>query len=117
MGSGWSRIGRIVAEERCSSVDERLGWERGRLEPGSGSYSCGKGQRDVGLVRNGHHPGILGCSISHHKIHRRIGWMCHIDRRSCAGLGLVDIAAEQAEGSAVVVLAGRRASDRRRLGI
>lgn len=125
MGSVWSRIGRSsvvghccnCVEGRCNSVDERPGWERELLEPGSGSCSCGKVQLDVGLGRNGHHLGIPGCSISRHKIHRRIGSRCRIDRRSCVAIGSVDIAAEQAAGSAVVALAVRRASDRRWLGI
>lgn len=125
MGSVWSHIGRSsvvehccnCVEGRCSSVDERLGLELERLEPGSGSYNCGKVRLDVGSGQSDHHLGTMGCSISRHKLRRRIGLRCRIDRRSCVAIGSVDIAAEQAEGSAVVVLAERLASDRRWLGI
>lgn len=125
MGSVWSRIGRSSVEGhycncvggRCNFVDELMEWEREQLVPRSDSCSYGKVQLDVELTRNDHHLGILGCSISRHKLHRRIGSRCRIDRRSCVAIGSVYIVAEQAEGSAVEVLVERLASGRRWLGI
>lgn len=125
MGSGWFRIAAVAGDlgcswlvERCSSVDGRLGLER-ELGLAVGSYSSGLVQIDVavGLELNDHHLGNLGCSIFRHKIHHRTGWTCHIGRRSCVAIGLVDIVAELAEGLAVVVLVERLANGHRWLGI
>lgn len=73
---------------------------------------------DVGLGLSGRHLGSLGCSISHHMRHHRIGLMCHKDRRSCCvELDSVDIVAEQVVELAVVVLVGRLVNGLRKLGI
>lgn len=121
VGSVWSHILEDLSCDcnwlvgRCSSVGERLGLERAL---GVGSYcSSGLVQQDGGLGLNGHHLGILGCSIFHHKIHHRIGSRCHIGRRSCVEIALADIVAEQVVEWAVVALVGRLASDPRWLGI
>ena len=106
VGLVWSRIvGGLSCSsvgERCSFVVERCSFVDGQLERvqerGQSVDSCNSGLGlvlDGGLGLNDHLLGILGCSIFHHKIHRRIGLKCHIDRRSWnVQLGLVDIVAE-----------------------
>lgn len=118
MGSGWFHIVEVgcnwlvrysLIVEHCNFVDEQLERER----PGVVVDSCsfGLGLMDVGLVLSDHHLGILGCSIFHHKLHHRIGWMCHIGQHSCVEIELADIVAEQLVGLAVVVLVEQLAND------
>lgn len=126
MGSVWFRIVEVgyscwlvrcsLTVGHCSFVDGLLELER-ELGLVVGSYSFELGQIDVGLVLSDHHLGILGCSIFHHKLHRRIGWMCHIGQRSCVEIELADIVAEQLGELAVVVLVVQLANDLRWLGI
>lgn len=117
MGLVWSHIDRIVVVEHCSSVDGRLVLELVGLVLDFGSCSCGMGLMDVGLGLHDRHLGNLGCSIARHKRHHQIDLRCHIDRRSCVVIELVDIVVEQLVEWAVVVLVERLANDRLWLGI
>lgn len=92
--------------EHCSFVDGRQELERERHADNC-NWQLGLGW-DGRQGRIGHHLGSLGCSIFHHRRHRRTGWMCHIDRRSCVEIESVDIVAEQVVELAEVVLVGLR---------
>lgn len=103
---------------RCSSVGERLGWEREREQGlGSGSCSCAMGQGRVELEPTDRHLGKQGCSIFRRRIHRRIGSICRMGRRSCVGLHSVDIVAERLAELAVVAQGAQLANGLRKLGI